>query len=576
MKNFLIALGIMLATVFIIIFSSCGGDGSDSGGGTPAGTFTKQSSVINNVSYMGPFSDSTDSKDQFLYTASQIGASGKITKIRMRHRYAITTAVSCPNITIKMGHTSLDTLTTTFSGAGGNVEEGCGSEKTVLDNAALTIPVAAAENWFEISLSAPFDYNGVDNLVVDFETKTKCSNVILMTTTTTGTDRNAYFAAVDNEPGIAEFNPTTAAGVQNSLLWMQFVFEGGDNGIVCADGGAVNGIALAPGSTGRTQMLILASDIKGSGLITGMAINPYDYTNAAQISDMSVKIAHIPAATTVLTTDFAANYGGANPVVVTQNLSYNIPVDQPSAVWIPFNSSDFNYDGTSNLLIDISCMVISGNYLILDTEVPENRLLYSASPNALTGSFPAGPRAVEPVFRFYGSTINVVAPGSPATIYYPFNESNNNTLQYLFTASDLGVNSSINRIALRLSSDVSTASSYDNFTVTLGQTENTVLGDTLFSANFNGTRISYSGTYNVTGGLIKGDWIEIPLQTPFACDPAKNLVVQFSGHSGTARNSIVREVNNTRYLNRQAHADSVTDTVAGTNNCLADIKLEVR
>jgi len=35
-------------------------------------------------------------------------------------------------------------------------------------------------------------------------------------------------------------------------------------------------------------------------------------------------------------------------------------------------------------------------------------------------------------------------------------------------------------------------------------------------------------------GLIKGDWIEIPLASPFAADPAKNLVVQMASDPGAS------------------------------------------
>jgi hypothetical protein len=156
-----------LALIPALIISSCFLSKSDSESetATPAGTFTKQ------VCISGIFHKDLDTKNQYLYTANEIGASGRITKIRLRQNTPTTSPVVCPNVTVKMGHTNRSTLLTSYYS---NVEQGKGSELTVLNNATITIPVGDIGNWIEFPFDTAFEFNGVDNLIVDFERSSKC------------------------------------------------------------------------------------------------------------------------------------------------------------------------------------------------------------------------------------------------------------------------------------------------------------------------------------------------------------------------------------------------------------------
>ncbi len=574
MNNYFKALAITLVTALLIFAAGgCGGGGSDSGGGpggTPSETFTK--AVLSTVEAPWGNIINTDSfrHYQMLYKKADIAGSGSIRSLYFRYNGNVVTATTCSNFTIKLGHTSVENLNTNMTL---NINQGKGSAVTVLNGATITIPAGTAGDYFEIPLTTHFNYNGIDNLVIDITRSAASSQAVNLGGGVGTTDYTG--AAYTNQ--IA--SPDTATYTSEYPLHVKLLFAGGDNKVICADKTANSQMGIAPGYTGRVQMLILASDIKGNGLITSMALNPDVETADADVTGMTVKIAHIPAGTTTLASNiFADNYSGVTPVTVTQGLSYQVPEGQPSNVWIPFNTNSFNYDGTSNLLIDISCTVASGNYSVDYESLPAGitRVLYSTvSPAATTGTL--RDRAFEPVFRFYGGTVNVVAPdASGVGIFYPFHNTDDNMLQYLYSAAELGIKGSISKISLRLFSDNSAASGYSNFTVILGQSDDIILGDTVFSANLTGAQTVYNGSFTVSGGLVKGDWIDIPLSVPFACDSTKNLVVQFSGSHGTAINSIVRELDDTRYLNRQAHADNTSGTIDGRYNCLADIKLEVK
>lgn len=85
---------------------------------------------------------------------------------------SITTGLTCPDVTIRMGQTSLTSLTTTFAN---NVEQGKGPLATVLQNKQVAIPALGVGDYIKLTLDTPFYFNGVDNLVVEFIRIGACS-----------------------------------------------------------------------------------------------------------------------------------------------------------------------------------------------------------------------------------------------------------------------------------------------------------------------------------------------------------------------------------------------------------------
>jgi hypothetical protein len=285
---------------------------------------------------------------------------------------------------------------------------------------------------------------------------------------------------------------------------------------------------MTPGDTGHTQMLILSSDINGRGRITGMAIKPRSIANAAVITGMTVKIAHIPASTTELSTSFNNNFQGNTPVTVTQNISYSIPAGQSSPIWIPFINSDFVYDGTSNLLIDIIATVTSGAYSVAYAQVPAYRVI--DANNLVTDTGTQWQRAFEPVFRFAGGTMDVIGSNDAnASVFGSLGGR-----QFLLRAAELGASGSINKLACR-ARGATTAISYPNFTVTLAHTAQNALVPT-DAANIAGGTAVYNGTFTMPASLLEGDWIEIPFTTPFSYNGIDNLVVQTTTGSAAVQN----------------------------------------
>jgi hypothetical protein len=155
--------------------SSGGGGGGDSSGTTPLadGTFEKYFAPDSSfLSQTGPFNTSDYRHAMHIYHSSDIKGSGYIESIAFRLNTVLGADVTCPNTTIRLGHTSK----TEFDGVDDNfasyVEEGKGSLVTLVDDTTVTMPAGLNGDYYILTLDSPFYYNGIDNLVVDVERTT--------------------------------------------------------------------------------------------------------------------------------------------------------------------------------------------------------------------------------------------------------------------------------------------------------------------------------------------------------------------------------------------------------------------
>lgn len=550
----------------LAVTAGCGGGGGGGGtggtggpgGGLAIGAFTKQfapSDPLDLFFYTDPhgfpFSDVVDTKTQYLYTPAEIGGSGKITKIRL-HKYDVTfVAVTCPNTTIKMGHTSIvSSLTTTWAS---NVANGVGAEQTVLDNATITIPADAVSltgPWIDITLGTPFYYNGIDNLIVDFERTTACSNLVNTTHFRPADNRRAYSWGPDDNPGIADYNTINADAVDNYQPWMQFVFAGGE---VALDFGGSDGTGVPfslSGSPYRTQSLYLASDILGSGPITGIALQT-DIDSAfgvARTFTFTMTLSHTTA--TVLSDTFANNYSGTKTTVASA-VTFMVPDGLPggSWVWVPIPSGTFTYNGIDNLIVEVATTDASDDvsWRGLLTGTPGTRVLADGpGVTATTSTGTVDDFALNVKLRFNGGPMSVITDGAVSTPN-AFNTGAGGMLN-LYRATELGTAGTISSIACRLYSDA-TATSYSNYKVIIGHSIVDTL-DTTAASNFVSQTTAMNGTVTVPVGLLAGDWLEIPLTTPFVYDGVSNLAIWMgtTAASGASADTICR-MSTTDYFN---------------------------
>ncbi len=523
----------ILITLFIALLSMTVCD--DSGGGrsdSPSmGTFVKEitfggATSINN----GLFAANDFRHYQLLYRASDIAGSGNINSIFFKYAAGVS-RTSCPHVTIRLAHTSRENLAT------GNMDlniAGRGSAVTVLDDATITVPAGNAGDYFKIALSTPFAYNGVDNLIVDIIRTVACSQTLQIV-------REAgsppYTSIVWSESSAAPYTAESTDYTTN-VLHTRFGFAGGDN------------TAVKPGTTDSTfpftnydaynkvQQLYLASDINGSGPITGIA-----YSLDADLAEscafiISVRMGHTDLSE--LTTVFADNFNAGPPVTVADGVNFRVPAGatEGSFVWIPFPGGPFYYNGSDNLIVETRVTYASAALALQETTRSRSRLTGPVA--AAAGSRDEYLPGIK--FRFRGGAMDVIdGYDQDVTVF----SSSAGGYQFLVRASELGSAGSIIRLAFRLSGSCS-AGDYPDFTVTLAHTsQNVLLGDD--ETNVSGGAMVYNKTFTMPAGLKDGDWIEIPFSAPFTYNGADNLVIQTTSGPGTAVNYVQATADPARY-----------------------------
>src|SRR6266568_3672292 len=441
--------------------------------------------------------------------ANVTSGAGDITTLRFEFNGPHAASTTCPNTTIKLGHTNLTALTTTFAG---NVETGQGSLVTVLNNATVTIPAGAGSTWFDIPLTTPFHYNGVDNLVVQIDHPTACSTPVYTGYITSGTFRRALAFATDTTPGTAEYNATTANGADGVLPLMQFVFAGGDDLAYYGNTDSIGSPFISNASWRHVQMLHPAATLKGSGPITGIGMvlgTAFASPTTAETYTVTIKLGHSTLA--ALTNNFAGNFSGS-PVTVASGLVFTVPANVPpgGTLWLPITGS-FNYDGTDNLIVDIDVTAASAGQTDWMFAAAPSQYLQAAS-GAATG--PVGNTGCATKFRFNGSTMDVMPGPATSGSSQVLGNSTSGRVESLYEPVYLGTGGTIDSTAVRLKTAPS-AATLTNYKIYMGHgaSPQFALTDTYAGSMANGGTLVYSGTLNVPGTLKAGDWFTIPLQT---------------------------------------------------------------
>lgn len=528
LENKLRNLAVMAASVFALVACGGGGGGGDHGGGLGSGTFTRTFSPASNGGNQVPFGIGTfgDVTSQGLYTPAEVGASGRITMLRFQNMLANTGPITCPNTTIRLGHSNLAALTATFA-SNLNV----GSPVVVLSNATVNVP-ATATTWFDIPLTTPFDYNGVDNLVVQVDRTTVCQGtaaIFGVNSTTSSAGRRAFSGATDTTAGTAQ-NDTTTGVVDSVLPWMRFVFTGGDNKLEFGGTNiAANSNSFPWSANKRTQHLYLASEINGSGPITGIAFQANFQNTVAATYTYTIRLGHTTL--TQLGTSFAGNFAGSPTTVANAVTGFTIPAGilPGEWFWVPIPDGIFTYNGTDNLIVEVSVPAgTTFNYVRMFPGVAGRRLFNNSDAAAATGTVDDNHYHI--ALRFNGASMNVIEPN---LIGYqvPFSPTVALTFaQFLYGNHAMGTGGAINRVGFRLNADNASPVVFTGAAITLGHTTLADLTTTPGSNIDNPIQV-FSGNITIPGGLKAGDWVDIPV-SGFAYDPKKNLIVQVLAGTG--------------------------------------------
>jgi hypothetical protein len=273
-------------------------------------------------------------------------------------------------------------------------------------------------------------------------------------------------------------------------------------------------------------MLYNASAIAGSGPITGVGLQVGAVTGTAETYTYTMKLGH--SNLTNLTATWANNINVGNPVTVANSVTFTVPAGTPAGefIWLPMPSAVFTYNGTDNLVVELTIQSASGN-VTLYTHPTTNVNRAYGDPASAT-AFLLNNYTHQIALRFNGGTMDVIGANSGGTFVF---DNVVGGRQFLLRAAELGTSGSINKFACRLS-DSTTASSFPSFTVTLAHTTQTalVVAD---ATNIAGGTMVYNATFNMPAGLAVGDWVEIPFSTPFSYNGIDSLVVQTTTGAGS-------------------------------------------
>jgi hypothetical protein len=245
---------------------------------------------------------------------------------------------------------------------------------------------------------------------------------------------------------------------------------------------------------------------------------------------------------------------------VASGLTFNVPAGVPAGtpIWLPLSGS-FNYNGTDNLIVDIEVTALtSGTYWSQDDTIAGRRLY--AAVGVATGTVAAG--AYHTVFRFNGAPVQVMPLTNSVTTMVLGSTSPGGQMQNLYDSTSLGTGGRITNVAVRLSGATPTATSLVNYKVYMGHTAKTRYNaaDT-YASNMDENMPVFNGTLNIPAGLKRGDWVSIPLQTPFTYDPGKNLSILFTSDFGVGGNQVFAHADSTRFpVHAVGRSDNTVDT----------------
>lgn len=560
----------IMAILIAMCLTGCGGSGGSSGS-SGGGAGLADGSFNKNIVYHTAFSDkqfgtASGIRYHHLYHANNIQGSGNITALRFQYELDLSPKVTCNNTTVKLGHTSVTDLTTTFADA---IETGQGSFVTVIDNETVTIPVGTEGKFFEIPLTEPFNYNGVDNLLVEISRASACSENVSLYAGTESYDATVY----------STISATEATGtVSASNLTMGFQFTGGDN--EQNFGGVLSSTWPFSTSLPKVQTLYMADDLEGSGPLTGIAFQMNEISSQNDVT-YTLKFGHTTL--TTLTSIFDDNFNSGAPVIAAQDVSFSIisGLEPGDYFWVPIPDGTFTYNGTDNLIVEVDTSAATvDTKLMRSSSLAGNRVYGSSGDDVASGADSA---IYHIKLRFNGAPVQVmpVGNGAPGQVLGGYAGTGAGQIQSLYKPNFVGTGGLINSINLRLKTD-SVAGTIPNYKIYMGTTARN--GFDLvenYSSNMEtNSTLVFDGSFDIPAGLKAGDWITIPLQTGFNYDPSQNMSILFMADSASPGDNLVSASSNAALfpahsVGRNDNAVDITGIPDWDEDGLVDIQLYI-
>jgi hypothetical protein len=245
-----------------------------------------------------------------------------------------------------LGHATATSLTFDYAA---NYSD---SPVTVANAVSFTIPANIPANsyvWIPLP-DAVFNYNGTDNLILEFDVSAATGDT--------------WFTYHDHGSGDVRliYGPSDASlimPVDLAIHHIKLRFDGGTMDIITAEDDAWIR-PFATFSNDKTQLLFDAWQLGTACSVTGISFRLTNDSVASDYPAASVVLGH--AANSVLSMTFADNM--IDPTSVFTG-TINIPAGLKAGDWITIPVSGFTYDPTQNLVVEVTKDAgTAGNFIL--------------------------------------------------------------------------------------------------------------------------------------------------------------------------------------------------------------------
>ncbi len=223
-----------------------------------------------NGQYIFLFSSATQQRDQAIYLPAEVGPAGRIASLGLRANIFSATGGTLSNFTIRMKHTALTGYGSTPAW------ENTGWTTVYQGNLAVT---GTGTVWVNVPLTAPFDYDGTSNLMVDF-THNGSATVSANCVSTTKSNLRTLYASGSSyaDPltwsGTSNPAPSPSTGLPNLRLGFAGTLPLTPTSITLTNGVWSGAVTVQQVAAGLALTATTASGVRGESNVFDIVGNP--------------------------------------------------------------------------------------------------------------------------------------------------------------------------------------------------------------------------------------------------------------------------------------------------------------
>ncbi len=223
---------------------------------------------IGTVNSVNLFESSPQERHQVIYQRAEVGAAGQISSLAMQ--VYVYTGGTLTNATVRMKHTALADFSTSAAWQS--------TGWTTVFQGSLTLSSAATAMWVTIPLTAPFQYDGTSNLMVDISHNGGATHGHSIATTRTALRTLHYWGSGFADPltwtGTTNPSPSASSAAMNLRLGFTGTVPVGPASVTLANGTWTGPVAVQQAATGIILKARIGAGLAGDSNAFNVAIPP--------------------------------------------------------------------------------------------------------------------------------------------------------------------------------------------------------------------------------------------------------------------------------------------------------------